>query len=170
MKLILMASSILLLFSCAFEQPITKKNRNSADIEVESLYSIPPAGEYKSDQEVVLNSPFPNSSIRYTLDGTEPTPFSEEYSEPILIEGDGSYVVLRAAIFLEDGSKFAVYHGSFDIQYPVVLKPRFNLNPETMLAISISFSFPRRRMQPSPTRWMAQTPRETPGFTKKRLF
>jgi hypothetical protein len=48
---------------------------------------FPAAGTYLSIQEVEISSTMANSIIRYTLDGSEPTKTSEQYTLPITITG-----------------------------------------------------------------------------------
>lgn len=59
------------------------------------IFSIP-AGFYGSSQNVALSSGSPQSTIRYTLDGSEPTHSSIVYSGPISLS---TTAVLRAGAF-----------------------------------------------------------------------
>ena len=59
-----------------------------------------PHGFYESAQQVVISSPDPDASIRYTTDGSEPTATNgENYTGPLTID---STTVLRAAGFKGD--------------------------------------------------------------------
>jgi len=51
-------------------------------------YYIPPAGAKIENGQLFANTGFPGLSIRYTLDGSEPTEKSPEYTEPIKVNGD----------------------------------------------------------------------------------
>lgn len=51
-------------------------------------YYIPPAGAKIENGKLYANTGFPGLSIRYTLDGSEPTAQSSEYTEPIEVNGD----------------------------------------------------------------------------------
>lgn len=51
-------------------------------------YYIPPAGAKIEAGKLYANTGFPGLSIRYTLDGSEPTAQSLEYTEPIDVKGD----------------------------------------------------------------------------------
>lgn len=51
-------------------------------------YYIPPAGAKIEEGKLYANTGFPGLSIRYTLDGSEPTEQSLEYREPVEVAGD----------------------------------------------------------------------------------
>ena len=51
-------------------------------------YYIPPAGAKIEDGKLFANTRFPGLTIRYTLDGSEPTANSAEYTGPIEVNGD----------------------------------------------------------------------------------
>jgi len=51
-------------------------------------YYIPPAGAKIEGGQLFANTRFPGLTIRYTLDGSEPTVDSEEYTEPVAVNGD----------------------------------------------------------------------------------
>ncbi len=51
-------------------------------------YYIPPAGAKIEDGKLFANTRFPGLTIRYTLDGSEPTDESAEYTEPVEVNGD----------------------------------------------------------------------------------
>ncbi len=51
-------------------------------------YYIPPAGAKIAEGKLYANTQFPGLSIRYTLDGSEPTAQSLEYTEPVAVKGD----------------------------------------------------------------------------------
>lgn len=59
------------------------------------LYT-PPAGWYPEEQVVVLSSPTPDVMIHYTLDGSEPSPGSPPYVDPLLI---AAHKTIRAVAF-----------------------------------------------------------------------
>lgn len=58
-----------------------------------------PAGYYSGTQSVSITNNEPNSILRYTLDGTNPTTSSPEYTEPITIE---TTMVVKAQAFSND--------------------------------------------------------------------
>ncbi len=58
-----------------------------------------PAGFYSDDQTIELTNNEPNSVLRYTLDGTNPTSSSLEYTEPIAIS---ETTVVKAQAFSND--------------------------------------------------------------------
>ncbi len=51
-------------------------------------YYIPPAGAKIEGGKLYANTAFPGLSIRYTLDGSEPTATSLEYTAPVEVKGD----------------------------------------------------------------------------------
>ena len=59
------------------------------------LFNLP-SGFYNGIQTIVLSSPNPNAIVRYTLDGSEPTPASTVYSSPIVVN---STTVIRAKAY-----------------------------------------------------------------------
>lgn len=62
-------------------------------------YYIPPPGAKIENGKLYANTAFPGLSIRYTLDGSEPTATSPEYTEPIEVQGD-----VRMKIFSDGGN------------------------------------------------------------------
>jgi gliding motility-associated-like protein len=60
-----------------------------------------PAGFYNGLQSVVLSTTEPNITIRYTLNGSDPTPTSPIYSGPIFLDGT---TVLRARAYSSNPS------------------------------------------------------------------
>ena len=62
-------------------------------------YHIPPAGGKIDNGKLYANTAFPGLSIRYTLDGSEPTSQSLEYTGPIDVLGD-----VRLKVFSEGGN------------------------------------------------------------------
>lgn len=59
------------------------------------------AGFYDGNQTVTITSNEPNSTLRYTTDGTEPTGSSREYSSPITVN---STTVVKARSFSDDSN------------------------------------------------------------------
>src|SRR5712692_5220929 len=55
-----------------------------------------PGGLYTNNVSVALSASTPSASIRYTVDGSEPTSGSRKYSEPIQIGGS---TLLKAKVF-----------------------------------------------------------------------
>ena len=69
----------------------------------------PPGGTYSSPQSVVLACDTPDSAIRYTIDGSEPSDTSPLYRNPILVSGSTTikakgYVLLVSGMFRSDTS------------------------------------------------------------------
>lgn len=68
-----------------------------------------PAGFYTGNVTVVLSTTEPNAVVRYTLDGSEPSPFSLQYTQPIALT---KTTVIKATTFSND----PLIHPSF-VQY-----------------------------------------------------
>ncbi len=85
-----------------FTEPTPGSSNNSA-VPYESYAEKPDfsidAGFYSASQTVVVTNVEPNSVVRYTLDGTEPTNISLKYTTPIVI---ASTKVLKAKVFSTD--------------------------------------------------------------------
>jgi hexosaminidase len=62
-------------------------------------YRIPPAGAKIEDGKLFANTAFPGLTIRYTLDGSEPTENSLEYTQPVEVQGD-----VRVKVFSGGGN------------------------------------------------------------------
>ncbi len=62
-------------------------------------YYIPPAGAKIENGKLYANTGFPGLSIRYTLDGSEPTEQSLEYTAPLEVAGD-----VRLKVFSDGGN------------------------------------------------------------------
>ncbi len=58
------------------------------------FYRIPPPGAVVRDGRLLANTAFPGLQIRYTTDGTDPTPFSDLYQTPVDVEA-GQIIKLR---------------------------------------------------------------------------
>lgn len=76
--------------------------------------AAPPAGAYPASQLVTLTCPTAGAEIRYTLDGSQPTPCSPRYSAPITIAAS---TTLRARAF---GGQLQVPVGRFTLRVPAV--------------------------------------------------
>lgn len=72
-----------------FTNTIGQKEMTRWDYEEGGVgYYIPPAGAKIEDGKLFANTRFPGLTIRYTLDGSEPTNESAEYIEPVDVNGD----------------------------------------------------------------------------------
>ena len=72
----------------------------------------PPAGQYASVQNVVLDTPTPNAVIHYTLDGSEPTEAAPTYQKPLQLSAD---VTVTARAFKVDFVPSAVVSAAYAI-------------------------------------------------------
>ena len=59
-------------------------------------YYIPPAGGKIEDGKLYANTAFPGLTIRYSIDGREPTTNSPEYTKPVEVDGDVRLKVFSA--------------------------------------------------------------------------
>lgn len=79
------------------------------------------AGFYKEEQTIVLTNNEPSSILRYTLNGTNPTPSSPEYLEPITITGT---TVVKAQAFSLDPM---ILPGKMDYNTYFINEPEYTL-------------------------------------------
>ncbi|MEL7832668.1 family 20 glycosylhydrolase [Fodinibius sp. Rm-B-1B1-1] len=63
-------------------------------------YRLPPPGAVIESDTLKANSAFPGLTIRYTLDGSKPSVDSNEYTDPVVLEGDP---VIKIRTFSSDG-------------------------------------------------------------------
>lgn len=81
------------------------------------------AGFYAGEQTVVISSSEPNSTLRYTLDGTNPKEDSPEYTDPIVIT---ETTIIKARSFSNDVNilpgkmQFNTYFINEDFTLPVI--------------------------------------------------
>lgn len=76
--------------------------------------AAPPAGAYPANQIVALTCPTAGATIRYTLDGSQPTTSSPRYTAPIPV---ATSTTLRARGF---GGQLLVRVGPFSLRVPAV--------------------------------------------------
>ena len=79
------------------------------------------AGFYTGEQTLILNNNEPNSTLRYTLDGTNPTENSPEYTEPLTIS---TTQVIKAQAFSDDPLILA---GKMDFRTFFIDEPDYSL-------------------------------------------
>ena len=96
--------SIVISTSCTKEDPAIEMEPQPASISeiTTPRYSVL-AGAYSSDQSVELYTITEGSTIYYTMDGTEPTTSSLEYTDPIVVSGHGTIVEIRAIASFDGG-------------------------------------------------------------------
>lgn len=90
---------------------------------VNTPYFTPPAGTYHNPVEVFISCVTPGAYIRYTLDGSDPTIASLEYTGPFYVN-TSSTIKARAYLPGMDPSNIAVIN--YVIQYQSVSTPTFN--------------------------------------------
>jgi len=79
------------------------------------------AGFYSGEQTLILNNNEPNSTLRYTLDGTNPTENSTEYTEPLTIS---TTQVVKAQSFSDDS---LILSGKMDFRTFFIDEPDYSL-------------------------------------------
>jgi hypothetical protein len=90
---------------------------------VETPSLTPAAGTYNTDQIVTLSTTTSGASIHYTLDGSEPTSSSTQYTTPISVAGNGTSLTIKA-IAIKSGMKdSSVTSGGYVIDYGIVVTP-----------------------------------------------
>lgn len=87
-----------------------------------SLRLVPPPGTYAGPVTVAVAGAAPGTSVRYTLDGSEPTASSRVYQRPLLIEQPTQ---LRVRAFTAGWQPGPTSGGLYDVPVPVVMAPRF---------------------------------------------
>ena len=80
------------------------------------LYSIN-SGLHNNDIEVELYTLGDDHTIYFTLDGTVPTESSTEYTEPIIIAGDGTEEKIKAIAIRDDGEISSPTESYYRIDY-----------------------------------------------------
>jgi hypothetical protein len=86
----------------------------------------PGAGPYDTDQTVEIATTTLGATIHYTLDGSDPTTSSSEYSSPIDVSGDGTTVTIKAFGVKEGMTDSTLVEGIFTIDYTTVSTPFFD--------------------------------------------
>jgi Chitobiase/beta-hexosaminidase C-terminal domain len=82
----------------------------------------PPAGTYSSSQNVALSCNTPDATIRYTVDGSEPSTSSPVYSSPILVSMS---TTIKAKAFKNDMTDSDTAQAAYTITLPRVVTPTF---------------------------------------------
>jgi len=86
----------------------------------------PPEGTYKSDQLVTLSTTTAGATIYYTLDGTDPTTSSTQYSTPISIAGHTTTKTIKAIAVKTGMVNSGVGSATYTITYDLVAQPTFS--------------------------------------------
>ncbi|MCB5246930.1 MAG: chitobiase/beta-hexosaminidase C-terminal domain-containing protein [Candidatus Cloacimonetes bacterium] len=75
----------------------------------------PPGGTFGAPVFVVISSPTEGAEIRYTIDGTDPTPESGLYSEPIVVPNFAQDMVISARAYKPDWTPSPVASATYTI-------------------------------------------------------
>ena len=100
--------------------------------EVETILKVPQpslsldGGTYTEDTYIGITSSYDDALIYYTLDGSDPTRQSSEYTEPIIISGNGTRVTVKAAAWRENMQLSDVVSATYTISYAAVGTPSFS--------------------------------------------
>jgi alpha-tubulin suppressor-like RCC1 family protein len=87
---------------------------------VESPAIEPPGGLYNTAQTVALKTNGSFIDVRYTLDGTEPTPQSQLYGQPLMVS---TATIVRARAFSASGGISTTSTAVFSFQYGALAPP-----------------------------------------------
>jgi hypothetical protein len=93
---------------------------------VATPYFNPPAGSYLFAQTLTIRCTTPGATIRYTLDGSEPTQSSPAYWYPIIL---GQSTTVKARAYLTDWIPSQIAAASYEITIPSVATPAFSPEP-----------------------------------------
>ncbi len=115
---ILIAAALLFLISCQ------DSNTSPADITLAAPEFSPPGGNYDEEIAIHIHCPSYGAAIRFTTDGSDPSPESEEYTGLIHINSD---TILKARAFksgyLPSTMVSAYYEFSSSAVQPVIISP-----------------------------------------------
>jgi hypothetical protein len=85
----------------------------TGQVEIPEAVFTPPSGTYITAQMLTINTPVPaGATIRYTLDGSEPTQSSPIYSRPIPLQLDRD-IQVKAKAFLTDWTPSPTYTANY---------------------------------------------------------
>ncbi len=90
----------------------------------------PTSGSFSEDTDVTITAAA-GAIIYYTLDGKTPTTFSDVYSEPIHVVGDGSSVVIKAMAVKDQMESSTTATENYVINYNQVSTPQFSVSGGT---------------------------------------
>lgn len=104
-----------------YDRPLTVSERTNVETYLFSRYALPLTtpiinpglGVFSGNTEVTISA-FSNSEIRYTTNGTDPTPSSTLYTAPFTLSGNGTTVVKAIAI-QTGGSQSAIASATIQI-------------------------------------------------------
>lgn len=94
---------------------------------VETPIFNPPADTYASDQNVTISCATAGATIYYTMDGSDPTSSSTQYTTPIAVSGNGTTMTIKALAMKSGFSTSAVGNASYTINHPSTATPTFSL-------------------------------------------
>jgi hypothetical protein len=96
-----------------------------SQLKVSTLTISPAGGTYSNIQSVTISCSTSGATIRYTVDGSEPSPLSSTYSTPILISG--GTITFKAKAFRSDMTDSDTASATYTINTPSkVATPTFS--------------------------------------------
>ena len=85
----------------------------TGQVEIPEAVFTPPSGTYSTVQMLTINTPVPaGATVRYTLDGSDPTQSSQIYNRPILLQLDRD-IQVKAKAFLTDWTPSPTYTANY---------------------------------------------------------
>ncbi|NLK49659.1 MAG: T9SS type A sorting domain-containing protein, partial [Candidatus Cloacimonetes bacterium] len=94
---------------------------------------LPPAGTYQTAQQITINSVNPSdATVRYTLDGSEPTQTSPIYTSPITLPLESGTTTIKTKAFKTDWTASQTHSATYTITGQVsIAAPVFDPIPGT---------------------------------------
>jgi formylglycine-generating enzyme required for sulfatase activity len=139
--------SLIILLMVAFTILSCSKSTTSDEEAIAKPVINPPGGSYSETIGVTIHSPTYGTTIRYTTDGSTPTPNSEEYSEIIQI---ASNTTLKAKAFKEgyisSTTASESYQFSTSAVEPVIINPPGGAFPDAQ-EVSMSCATPESQIR-----------------------
>lgn len=86
----------------------------------------PASGSYSSDQSVIIKDADEGAAIYYTIDGSDPTAASKQYSAPISVAGNGTTMTIKALATKAGIPNSTIASASYTIDYSKVSIPNFS--------------------------------------------
>ncbi|MBI9108410.1 MAG: chitobiase/beta-hexosaminidase C-terminal domain-containing protein [Spirochaetales bacterium] len=83
------------------------------------------SGRLFKDSEITISCIDPDAIIYYTLDGTSPTEDSQKFAEPILVEGNGTTVEIRAVAIKFGRSLSPEVSADYCVRYPRTRRTKY---------------------------------------------
>jgi alpha-tubulin suppressor-like RCC1 family protein len=86
----------------------------------------PPAGSYAMPETVSISTTTSGATVRYTLDGSDPTQFSPAYGTPLAVNANAT---IKARAYRQDLAASPISTAAYTITGSSVAAPQFSLKP-----------------------------------------